>query len=61
MNDDNFITAFVEIKIFSKKILLVFKENFEYDTFKYETIDLYESPDTDVSFQDHCRSSTYLC
>jgi len=57
MNDDKF----VEIKIFSKKLLLFFKENFEYDTFKYETIDLYESSVTDVSFQDHCRSFTYLC
>lgn len=55
MNDDNCITRLVEIKIFSKK-LLFFKENFEYDTFKYETIDLYESPVTDVSVQDHCRS-----
>ena len=50
MNDDNCITRLVEIKIFSKK-LLFFKENF-----KYETIDNYESPVTDVSFQDHCRS-----
>lgn len=57
MNDDNCITGFVGIKSFSKKLLLFFKEHFEYDTFKYEKIDLYEYPVTDVSFQDQCRSS----
>jgi hypothetical protein len=57
MNDDNCITRLVEIKIFSKK-LIFFKENF-----KYETIDLYESPVTDVSFQDKTMvgQSTYQC